>query len=148
MKSNSMRRMLRCKIHRATVTHADLEYEGSITIPPDLLEAAGLAEFEAVNVWNITNGNRLETYTIRGLPGSRSISINGAAAHLTNPGDMVIIAAFEWIDGASAETHKPTVVFVDSQNRIQTLRPEVAGPERFGAPSLNALMEDSHDTLS
>lgn len=126
----SLRRMLRCKIHRATVTHADLAYEGSISLSPELLQAAGIAEFEAVNLWNVTNGNRIETYAIRGEAGTSDISVNGAAAHLFLPGDVIIIAAFGLIPEAEVHDHRPTVVFVDENNRVKSVRPEVPGPAR------------------
>lgn len=122
------RRLLRCKIHRATITHADLNYEGSISIPPDLMERAGLAEYEAVNIWNVTNGSRFETYTILGEEGSRAISVNGAAARLVSPGDLIIIAAFELVPESRVASHKPKLVFVDAQNRFLESRAEVAGP--------------------
>ena len=122
------RKMLRAKIHRATVTHADINYEGSVTIPPDLMEAADLYEFEAVNIWNVSNGNRLETYAIRGEEGSSAICINGAAARLAGPGDLVIIAAFSDIPESECGAFKPRVVFVDCHNRITDAGPEIAGP--------------------
>jgi aspartate 1-decarboxylase len=123
-----LRRMLLGKIHGATVTHADVAYEGSVSIPPELLAAAGLLVGEAVSVWNVTNGNRLETYTIAGEAGSGVISINGAAAHLVSPGDKVIIAAFGFFLDPEAVAYAPKVVFVDDSNRIKACRPEVAGP--------------------
>lgn len=125
------RTFLRSKIHRATVTHADLDYEGSVSIDEDLLEAAGIWEYEAVHVWNITRGTRLQTYAIRGERGSGVICINGAAAHLNKPGDLVILASFAELEESEARAFKPTVILVDSQNRIvarNTL--EVAGPAR------------------
>lgn len=127
-----MRRMfLKSKIHRATVTHADLEYEGSVTIDEDLLEAAGIWEYEAVHVWNITRGTRLQTYAIRGQRGSGVVCINGAAAHLNKPGDLVILASFAELEESEARTFKPTVLLVDSQNRIVARNAlEVAGPAR------------------
>ena len=123
-----LRKLLRCKIHRATVTDANLEYEGSVTIDSLLLDAAGLGEFEAVNIWNVTNGARFETYTMRGAAGRGDICINGAAAHLARKGDVVIIAAFDYLPGSKVPAHKPTLVFVDRQNRIKECRPEVPGP--------------------
>ena len=148
---DSYRKMLRCKIHRATVTHADLEYEGSITISPELLAAAQLAEFEAVCVWNVTNGNRFETYTIKGESGSRDISINGAAAHLVQPGDVVIIAAFGFMSEEKVAEHVPTVVFVTENNEIREVRGEVAGPRRvrahIGEHSSRVKTSDSSATL-
>ena len=127
-----MRRTLfKSKIHRATVTHADLEYEGSVSIDEDLLDAAGIWEYEAVHVWNITRGTRLQTYAIKGVRGSGVICINGAAAHLNRPGDMVILATFAEMDEAEARAHRPTVVLVDRQNRIVSKDAvEVPGPAR------------------
>lgn len=123
------RKLLQCKIHRATITQADVNYEGSITIPPELLELAGLVEYEAVNVWNVTNGARFETYTILGVPGSTDICVNGAAARLVTPGDLVIIAAFTLVPESKVAAHKPRLIFVDSENRFKEARPEVAGPQ-------------------
>ena len=122
--------MLRCKIHRATVTHADLNYEGSISISPELLDAAGLLPYEAVQVWNVTSGSRFETYAIAGQPGSKDISVNGAAARLVYVGDLVIIAAFSFMDEAEAVRHVPRNVFVDGANQIVRIGPEVAGPAK------------------
>jgi aspartate 1-decarboxylase len=125
------RTFLKAKIHRATVTHADLEYEGSVSIDEDLLEAADIWEHEAVHVWNITRGTRLQTYAIRGQKGSGVVCINGAAAHLNRPGDVVILAAFAELEESEARSFKPTVVLVDSQNRIVARNAlEVAGPAR------------------
>jgi aspartate 1-decarboxylase len=125
------RTFFKSKIHRATVTHADLEYEGSVTIDEDLLDAAGIWDYEAVHVWNITRGTRLQTYAIKGPRGSGVICINGAAAHLNKPGDMVILATFAELEESEARAHRPTVVLVDRQNRIVAKDVvEVAGPER------------------
>ncbi len=112
-----MRKMLRGKIHRATVTGADLHYEGSATIDRDLMDAAGLIENEAIHVWNIDNGERFETYAIEGQRGSGVICLNGAAAHKVEAGHLVIIAAFGWMKDEEAESWKPNVVFVDEKNR-------------------------------
>jgi aspartate 1-decarboxylase len=127
-----MRRTLfKSKIHRATVTHADLDYEGSVTIDQDLMDAAGIWDYEAVHVWNITRGTRLQTYAIKGTRGSGVICINGAAAHLNKPGDMVILATFVEMEESEARTFKPTVVLVDGKNRIVAQDvAEVAGPAR------------------
>jgi aspartate 1-decarboxylase len=122
--------MLGSKIHRATVTQADLDYEGSLTIPPSLLSLADIAENEAVNVWNVTRGTRFETYAIRGAEGSHDICANGAAAHLAGPGDLVIVATFVLVAEADAPSHEPTIVFVDGQNRPVAKRHEVPGPRR------------------
>jgi aspartate 1-decarboxylase len=124
------RKMLRAKIHRATVTQADVDYEGSITIDRRLLDATDLLPNEAVCVWNVTNGNRFETYAVEGPPDSGVICVNGAAAHLVDPGDLVIIAAYAWMDEDAARKHEPKVVFVDDDNRIRDKRAEVAGPRR------------------
>jgi aspartate 1-decarboxylase len=125
------RTFFKSKIHRATVTHADLDYEGSVSIDEDLLDAAGIWEYEAVHVWNITRGTRLETYAIKGKRGSGVICINGAAAHLNKPGDLVILATFAEMDDSEARTHVPKVVLVDRQNRIVSKDvQEVAGPGR------------------
>ncbi len=125
------RTFFKSKIHRATVTHADLDYEGSVSIDEDLLEAAGIWEYEAVHIWNITRGTRLETYAIRGERGSGTICINGAAAHLNKPGDLVILATFAELEESEARVHKPVVVLVDRQNKIVARDvTEVAGPGR------------------
>jgi aspartate 1-decarboxylase len=99
------------------VTHADLHYEGSVTIDEDLMSAAGIWEYEAVHIWNITRGTRLQTYAVKGESGSGIICINGAAAHLNKPGDMVILATFAEMDEAEARAHEPKVVLVDGKNR-------------------------------
>jgi len=122
--------MLRAKIHRATVTQADVDYEGSITIDRRLLDATDLLPNEAVCVWNVTNGNRFETYAVEGPPDSGVICVNGAAAHLVDPGDLVIIAAYTWMNEEAARKHEPKVVFVDDENRIRDKRAEVPGPRR------------------
>ncbi len=125
------RTFFKSKIHRATVTHADLDYEGSVSIDEDLLEAAGIWEYEAVHIWNITRGTRLETYAIKGERGSGTICINGAAAHLNKPGDLVILATFAELEESEARVHKPVVVLVDRQNRIVAKDAvEVPGPAR------------------
>ncbi len=121
------RKMLKSKIHRATVTGADLHYEGSITIDQDLLEASDIIPYEAVAVWNVTNGNRFETYAIEGERGSGVICINGAAARLVSPRDLVIIASFVDMENSEALKHEPKLVFVDDKNRMLPTRSEVAG---------------------
>ncbi|MCB0353510.1 MAG: aspartate 1-decarboxylase [Bdellovibrionales bacterium] len=123
-----MRKLLRAKIHRATITQADLHYEGSITIPPSLLEASGILEYEAVNVWNVTSGTRFETYAITGRR-EGEICVNGAAAHLVTPGDLVIVAAFSYFTEKGLLNFKPKLVFVDENNRVKELRSEVPGPD-------------------
>ena len=107
------------KIHRATVTEANLDYEGSITIDPDLLDAAGILPYEQVHVLDVTNGARLETYAILGERGSGEVCVNGAAAHLINAGDLVIIVAYQQLHEEATRELKPRVVFVDAQNRIR-----------------------------
>ena len=111
--------MLKGKIHRATVVQADLNYVGSITIDPDLLEAANILEYEMVQVVDIDNGNRLETYTIAGERGSGMICLNGAAARLVSAGDKVIIMCYCDMTPEEAQTHQPHVVFVDEENHIE-----------------------------
>ena len=112
-----IRTMLKSKIHRATVTEANLEYEGSVTIDRTLLEAADLLPYEQVQIYDCTNGNRLTTYAIPGEPDSGEICINGAAAHLIKPGDVVIIASYAQLDDASCRGWQARRVFVDSANR-------------------------------
>lgn len=111
--------LLKCKIHRATVTEADLNYEGSVSIDPKLVEAAGLREFERVEIYNCNNGARFATYVIFGKDGE--ICLNGAAARMVHKGDLVIIAAYASMDEKEAEKHKPNLVFVDAKNRIKLL---------------------------
>lgn len=124
-----MRRMFKSKLHRAIVTDADLHYEGSVTLDPELMQAADIAEFEFVHIWNVTRGTRLETYALRGEPGSRVCCINGAAAHLMKKGDRVIIATFTDVDEAQVGDWKPTVVLVDENNNIvDPAATEVPGP--------------------
>ncbi len=113
-----MRQVLVGKIHRATVTEADLNYVGSITIDEELLEAANIGEYELVHVWNIDNGERFETYTIRGKKGSGVICLNGAAARKVSVGDKIIIAAFGLVNEEEFKNHKPSIVIVDDKNRI------------------------------
>ena len=123
------RTFFKSKIHRATITHADLDYEGSVSIDAGLLDAAGILEYEAVHVWNITRGTRLQTYAIRAERGSGVVCINGAAAHLNRPGDLVILATFAELEEAEVRGFKPTVVLVDAGNRVVAKDvTEVAGP--------------------
>lgn len=123
--------LFKSKIHRATVTHADLDYEGSVTISSELMEAAKILEHEQVHIWNITRGTRLVTYALRGDPGSGIICINGAAAHLAEPGDKVIIATFAEVEAEAARGWNPTVVLVDDKNRVANADyDELAGPKR------------------
>jgi aspartate 1-decarboxylase len=118
--------MLKSKIHRATVTQADLHYVGSVTIDQDLLDAADLLPGEQVAIVDVTNGARLETYVIAGERGSGVIGINGAAAHLVHPGDLVIMIAYAQMSDAEARGYRPRVVHVDSANRIVDLDSELS----------------------
>lgn len=113
-----MRTMLRSKIHRATVTQADVDYVGSISIDEALMDAAGIVEWEQVHVLDITNGTRLETYVIAAPAGSGEICVNGAAAHLIDPGDLVILVTYEGVPTERLAEHRPTIVHVDRENRI------------------------------
>lgn len=113
-----MRTMFKSKIHRATVTHADLHYVGSVTVDADLLDAADILPGEMVSIVDITNGSRLETYTIAGVRGSGVIGINGAAAHLVGVGDLVILMTYAQMSTAEARDFLPSVVHVDAQNQI------------------------------
>ena len=110
--------LLKAKIHRATVTHAELHYEGSCAIDGRLLDIAGIREYEQIHIYNVNNGARFVTYAIRGEEGSGVISVNGAAAHCASPGDLVIICAYAALDEAEAAKFKPTCVYVDRQNRL------------------------------
>lgn len=121
--------VFKSKIHRATVTHADLDYEGSVTVDSDLLDAAEIVPYEAVHIWNVTRGTRLVTYALPGPRGSGAVCINGAAAHLNAPGDLVILATFAEMTPKEARQHKPKVVRVDAGNRvIDTDHTEQPGP--------------------
>ncbi|MGV8083896.1 MAG: aspartate 1-decarboxylase [Coriobacteriia bacterium] len=119
-----MRTLLGGKIHRATVTDANLGYEGSVTIDEDLLEAANILPNEAVEIWDVTNGARLTTYAITGERESGVICVNGAAAHLVARGDLIIIATFVQLEDAEARAWRPSVVFVDHENHIREIRAE------------------------
>jgi aspartate 1-decarboxylase len=123
-----LRNMMKSKIHRATVTQADLHYVGSVTVDEDLLDAADLLPNEQVAIVDITNGARLETYVIPGERGSGVIGINGAAAHLVHPGDLVILISYALLDGTEAKAHVPTVVHVDGRNRLVELGTDPAAP--------------------
>jgi len=120
------RTMLKSKIHRATVTDSDLDYVGSITIDPELLEAADMLEFERVAVVDVNNGARFETYTIAGEPGSGAIKVNGAAARLVHRGDTIIIISYAAYDPDELENYNPRVVHVGAHNEIRSLDHEVA----------------------
>ena len=123
-----MRIMMKSKIHRATVTQADLDYVGSVTLDAALMEAADLLEGEQVAIVDITNGARIETYVIPGERGSGVIGINGAAAHLVHPGDLVIIMSYALLDEAEVRALEPRVVHVDDKNRIVKLGNDPAEP--------------------
>jgi aspartate 1-decarboxylase len=120
------RTMLKSTIHRATVTDSDLHYVGSITIDPELLEAADIREFEQVAVVDVDNGARFETYTIAGVPGSGAMQVNGAAARLVHHGDTIIVISYAIYDPDDLELYAPTVVHVDSDNRILAVDRQVA----------------------
>ncbi len=121
--------VFKSKIHRATVTHADLEYEGSVTVDSDLLDAAEILPYEAIHIWNVTRGSRLMTYALPGPRGSGAICVNGAAAHLNKPGDLVILATFAEMTREEARKHRPVVVRVDAQNRqTDDVSDELPGP--------------------
>lgn len=141
-KVDMKRSLFKSKIHRATVTDADLEYEGSVTVDEHLMRAADMVPFEHVHIWNVTNGSRLETYVLPGPPDSGTICVNGAAARHAHPGDRVIIATFAEVEDAEARGWKPTVVRVDERNRIvDGPAEEVPGPQRLsvGGPGPSPL---------
>ena len=121
-----LRHLLKSKIHRATVTHCELHYEGSCAIDEDLLDASDIRENEQVHVWNINNGERFITYAIRAERGSGIVSLNGSAARRASVGDLVIIAAFGMVCDSQQSPHEPQLVFVDAQNRATELRHGVA----------------------
>ena len=110
--------LLKGKLHRACVTHAELEYDGSCAIDGRLLDAAGIVPFEQIDIYNITNGERFTTYAIRAEDGSKIISVNGAAAHKARPGDRVIICAYAQMAAGEAVTHKPRLVYLDENNNV------------------------------
>jgi len=110
--------LLKSKIHRAKVTAASIDYEGSLTIAADLAERVGLRAYERILVGNLANGERFETYVIHGPPGSGAIELNGATAHLGTPGDRLTIMAFAWLDEAEAKRHKPSVIVLDEHNHV------------------------------
>jgi len=123
------RKLLLAKIHGATITDANLDYEGSLTLPPELLSASGIVPYESLHVWNVTRGTRLETYAILGRAGTGEVCANGAAAHLIFPGDRVIVAAYGFFASDAIADHEPRVIFVDGKNRIVSTRAEVLGPQ-------------------
>ncbi len=117
-----MRRvMMKSKIHRATVTSTDIDYEGSLTVDADLLDAADILPHEQIHVWDVTNGTRLITYALPGRRGSGEIQVNGAGAHLIQTGNIIIIATYVTLEDREAREHEPTVILVDERNRVKTL---------------------------
>ena len=119
------RTMLKSKIHRVTVTHSELNYEGSCAIDDDLLEAADIHEYEQIQIYNVTNGERFTTYAIRAERGSGIISVNGAAARLAAAGDILIIASYSVYDEVELQSFKPDLVYVDGQNKIKRQRHKI-----------------------
>ncbi len=111
--------MLKCKLHRACVTHAEIDYEGSCAIDSRLLDLAGMLEFEQIQIYNVTNGERFTTYAIRAEAGSGIISVNGAAAHKARVGDRLIICAFSAMEEGAARSHRPRLVYLDETNRVK-----------------------------
>ncbi len=124
------RSMMKSKLHRATVTQADLEYEGSLTLDRLFLDAADILPFEEVQVWNVTRGTRFATYAIEGEAGSGVVCVNGAAAHLASAGDVIIVATFTTMDEAAARRHEPRVVLLRNNRIVAQDLPEVPGPLR------------------
>ncbi|MFW5450496.1 MAG: aspartate 1-decarboxylase [Methylophagaceae bacterium] len=116
------RTLLKTKLHRACVTHSELEYEGSCAIDSQLMEAAGIHEYEQIQIYNITNGERFTTYAIRAENGSNIISVNGAAAHKASPGDRIIICTYATLDEKEMANFKPTMVYLDENNDITHMR--------------------------
>ena len=116
------REMLRAKVHRLTVTEADLEYEGSLTLDAALMEAGGFAAFEKVDVYNVTRGTRFTTYLIEGERGTGVCCVNGAAAHLAGTGDSVIVASYAAVEESEVESHRPRIVLVDHENRVREVK--------------------------
>lgn len=114
--------LLKTKLHRACVTHSELEYEGSCAIDSDLLAAAGIHEYEQIQIYNVANGKRFTTYAIRAEAGSKVISVNGAAAHKASPGDRIIICAYAVMDEAEVASFKPTLVYLNESNDIINTR--------------------------
>lgn len=117
-----IRAFLRSKIHRATVTHVDLAYEGSLSLGEDLMKAAGLAPFERIDVWNVSNGERFSTYLIQGEKGSRQVGVYGAAGRKVRVGDTIIIAAYAYVEDNEVEFFTPKIVVLGDQNRIKEVR--------------------------
>lgn len=126
------RHILKSKIHRVKATQANVDYEGSLTIDSDLMEAADILPYEQIHIWNVTQGTRLQTYAMVGQAGSGVICANGAAAHLVQPGDIIIIATFTILEESKARLHEPKLVFVDAENKMRPADDddiqEVVGP--------------------
>jgi len=140
--------MLRGKIHRATVTRADLEYVGSISIDSSLMEAAGIVEWEQVHVLDVTNGARLTTYAIEAPAGSGEICVNGAAAHLVNPGDVVIILNYEGVPAELVEEHRPRLAHVDATNCLVDLACGEAAVSQFAQRYADGDAPESENIVS
>ncbi len=117
---------LKCKLHRACVTHAELDYEGSCAMDRELMDLAGILPYEQIQIYNVANGERFTTYAIEAARGSRVISINGAAAHKASPGDRVIICAYAALDQVEAAQFKPRLVYLDAQNRVTGIGDRIA----------------------
>ena len=117
--------LLKSKLHRACVTHSEVDYEGSCAIDGELLKLANIREYEQIDIYNVTNGERFTTYAIRAEAGSRIISVNGAAAHKASPGDRVIICTYARFDEQSAELHKPALVYLDRNNNVKELKDKI-----------------------
>ena len=125
-----LREMLRAKVHRATVTETNVNYEGSLTLDASLMRAAGMVAYERIDVYNADSGARFSTYLIEGEPDTGVVCVNGAAAHLANPGERIIIACYASLSPEEMRTHRPIVVLVDAANRIKEIRHEIlAGTE-------------------
>lgn len=116
------RTLLKSKIHRAVVTEADLDYEGSLKVDEELLQAAGMVPFERVDIYNLANGERFSTYLIKGEKGSGTVSVNGAAAHKAKPGDLIIVTTYVQLEEDELEFFMPRVVLVDAKNRVREVR--------------------------
>jgi aspartate 1-decarboxylase len=142
------RTMLKSKIHRATVTDANLHYQGSVTIDPLLLQAADLLPWERVEIYNVTNGERFATYAIPGEPGAGEICINGAAAHKASKGHVVILATYAAYDDAVARDHRPSLVFVDERNRQVPLAPAPAELVDSTAPAEHDPFADDEELIA
>ncbi|MCC5811561.1 MAG: aspartate 1-decarboxylase [Ectothiorhodospiraceae bacterium] len=117
--------MLKCKLHQACVTQVELDYEGSCAIDADLMDAAGILEYEQIQIYNLSNGERFTTYAIRGEAGTRMISVNGAAAHKASEGDRIIICAYAVVDQKELGEFKPSLVYCDVQNNIVNMRKDI-----------------------